>query len=325
MIGLIASMFFRQGGSADPRESSMIFGQDFSAPTLGGKQFWTDCFIHGDWRIQQNAVSGDFRLLDDRNFRRAAGTYESCRERFEKFKADLDLPPLKKTVVLTIHGLGRTRNAMRGLADSLVDHGEWSSINVSYASTRQSVAQHAAALKRIVENLEGVETVHLVGHSLGNIVIRHYLGDRDRDPQSSVRDLPTVGRVVMLAPPNNGSAVARILKENKLFQWVMGTTGQELGATWDQLQPRLAVPEDFGIIAGSLRDGAGANPLIPGDDDLVVAVEETKLPGANDFLTVPAAHTFIMDSPEVRAAVLNYLREGYFRSSGEKDPLPRNP
>jgi pimeloyl-ACP methyl ester carboxylesterase len=265
--------------------------------------------------------------LDERNFRRGSGTYEDCRSRFDKLKKDLSLPPLQKTAVITLHGLGRTRNALRGLAASLVEDGEWSSINVSYASTRKSVADHASALKQIVENLEGVEQIHLVGHSLGNIVIRHYLADRRLDEESGKAvKLPMVGRVVMLAPPNHGSAVARILKDLKLFQWILGTTGQELGGAWDQLQPRLATPEDFGIIAGSLRDG-GANPLIPGDDDLVVGVEETKLAGARDFLVVPASHTFIMNDREAQRAVLSFLRSGYFRSEEERQtlPLPTDP
>lgn len=306
--------------------TAMFGGQDFTPPTLGGTQLWTDCFIHGQWRIQQHALNGSFRLLDDRNFRRASGTFQHCRDRFQVFKTDLDLPPLKKTAVITLHGLGRTRNSMRGLADHIVADGEWSSINVSYASTRNSVSQHAQALKQIIDGLEGVETIHLVAHSLGNIVIRHYLADRRWEEQTGTsKPLPAVGRVVMLAPPNNGSAVARILKDLKLFQWILGTTGQELGAAWDQLQPQLATPEDFGIIAGSLRDGEGANPLIPGNDDLVVAVEETKLPGARDFLELPASHTFIMNNEATRQAVVTFLRSGFFRSEEERTPLPPPP
>jgi pimeloyl-ACP methyl ester carboxylesterase len=320
VVGLLACFvatgFF--GGSR-----TMIWGQDIVAPTFGGAQFWTDCFIHGNWRIQQNAVSGHYRLLDDRNFRRAAGTYAHCRERFDKFRKDLDLPPLKKTTVVLLHGLGRTRNALSGLAKTLVEDGEWSAINVSYASTRKSVSEHAAALKQIVENLEGVEEVHFVGHSLGNIVIRHYLADRSREAeQGTDNSLPAIGRIVMLAPPNNGSAVARILKDLTLFRWILGTTGQELGGAWDRLQPRLATPHEFGIIAGSLRDGEGANPMIPGDDDLVVGVDETKLPGAKDFLEVPAAHTFIMNHEGAQRATLSFLRRGYFRSEKERNPLP---
>lgn len=301
----------------------MIWGEDFPAPTLGGTQFWTDYFIQGEWRIQQNAVDGHFRLLDNRNFRRESGTYEECREKFDKLKNNLELPPLKKTVVITIHGLGRTRYALQGLAESLAKEEEWSSINVTYASTRKSVADHSEALKQITENLEGVEQIHLVGHSLGNIVIRHYLAQRaHKEEQPANEQLPKIGRVVMLAPPNNGSAVARILKDLKLFQWILGTTGQELGGAWEQLQPQLATPKDFGIIAGSLRDGEGANLLIPGDDDLVVGVEETMLPGAKDFLAIPTTHTFIMNNAEVQRAVLSFLRSGYFRSEEERQPLP---
>ena len=48
-------------------------------PTFGGKQFWRDCLIDREWRIQQHVHTGHFRLLDARNHRRAWGSYAACR------------------------------------------------------------------------------------------------------------------------------------------------------------------------------------------------------------------------------------------------------
>ena len=62
--------------------------------------------------------------------------------------------------------------------------------------------------------------------------------------------------------------------------------------------------------------------LLPGDDDLIVSVDETKLSGANDFLIVPAIHTYIMDQEATQKAVLNFFQHGYFKSEKEKSPLP---
>ncbi|MFO1020360.1 MAG: alpha/beta hydrolase [Planctomycetales bacterium] len=282
--------------------------------TLGGLQFWTDQFLHGNWRIQRHALTGGCRLLDGSNVLRGWGTAEDCRARFEELRAELKLPALTKTVVVTVHGLVRTRNAMQPMCDYLAQQGEWSGLNFSYASTRKNVDDHARALQGVIEQLEGVEEVHLVGHSLGNIVIRHCLADRARGAEKGAR----IGRVVMLAPPNQGAAVARVLGKTKLFEWILGGSAHQLGPLWEELQERLQTPRDFGVIAGSLLGGKGGNPLISGDDDLLVGVEETKLSGASDFLVIPSPHTFIMLQQRVMEATLRFLQQGYFVSEKER-------
>jgi hypothetical protein len=71
------------------------------------------------------------------------------------------------------------------------------------------------------------------------------------------------------------------------------------------------------VIAGGKNDDRGWNPFLVGDDDGVVTVEETRLPGATDFLLVERAHTFIMRAPEVVEATRNFLLTGIFSKSGE--------
>ncbi len=301
---------------------SVAAGQPLAVRTLGGIQLWTDHFIYGEWRIQQNAVTGDYRLLDDRDARHAAGSLDECRKRFEELRQQRQLPALKPTVVVILHGLGRSRQSMEGLAKFLRGQSDWTTINFSYASTRKGVAEHAQALAEVIGNLEGVERVHLVGHSLGNIVVRRYLSDRGK---AGGDRRPSIGRVVMLAPPNQGSATARLLKDSRLFAWVAGASSQDLGGRWQELQTDLATPTDLGIIAGSTRGGKGSNPLIPGDDDVIVGLDETKLTGARDFLVVNSAHTWIMNHDEVQEATLRFLRDGWFRSEELRHPLTDAP
>lgn len=288
--------------------------------TLGGTQFWTDRLIYGEWRIQQNAVTGHYRLLDDENVRQASGTYSECRTEFLKLKKEHNLPPLKSTAVVTLHGLGAFRGVMQPIANYLAKEGDWTAINFSYASTRKSVADHALALEHVIDNLEGVEHVHLVAHSLGNIVVRRYFDLRASQPNAD-RHGPRIERVVMIGPPNNGSAVARQLENSKLFEVVAGTSAEQLGEAWDELQPKLATPPHFGIIAGSTLGGNGTNPLVPGDDDMMVGVEETKLAGAEDFLTVSSTHTLLLFKREVREATLRFLQNGYFVAADKKQPI----
>jgi pimeloyl-ACP methyl ester carboxylesterase len=297
---------------------------NLASPTLGGKQFWSDELVFHDFRIQRHAWTGHYRFLDDRNFRRAWGSFSHCQQRLEDLKRERDLPPLKPHVVLVLHGLVRSRTAMSGIVEYLRERSEDTTImNVSYASSRESLAEHAASLQRVIAHLDGVDDVSFVAHSLGNLVVRHYLADRRQLPRRAQG--PRVQRIVMLAPPNNGAALAEQFRDNPLFQTLWGTSGMELAEKWTAVQQQLAIPTcQFGIIAGGTGQDEGRNPLLQGDDDLVVSVEETRLPGAHDFIVVPALHSTLMDHAEVREYTLRFLTHGYFLEAGKRCPIPGN-
>ncbi|MCK4295428.1 MAG: hypothetical protein KAX28_02090 [Candidatus Marinimicrobia bacterium] len=68
----------------------------------------------------------------------------------------------------------------------------------------------------------------------------------------------------------------------------------------------------FGIIAGGLNKKNGFNPLIPGDDDWVIAVEETKLHGCRDFVLIPGLHSTLLWQNEVIKQIILFLEKGRF-------------
>ncbi len=291
--------------------------------TLGGKQFWTDEMLHGAWRIQRNVLSDHYRLLDPSNIRRAWGSWDDCFGKWNELRAEKQVEPLRPKVVIVLHGLGRTRTAMKGLVQYLADNSEYSVLTFSYASTRSTLEQDARSLAHVLSHLDdNVQEIHFVAHSMGNLVVRHLLGDQMEAAEGFGVD-HRLGRIVMLAPPNNGAALARRFKNNPVFQLVFGSGGREFSQHWEQLQQHLITPPcQFGIIAGGGKDGSGRNPLLDGNDDLVVTVDETKLPGAHDFAVLPVAHTFIMDDDTVQQYTLRFLQHGYFQSQDQRQPLP---
>lgn len=295
--------------------------------TLGGLQFWTDLQHRGGWRLQRHCTSGHCRLVDAGNVRRAWGTREQCEREFERLIGTGVVPPNRPTVVILAHGLARTRGCWKPMSEHLSRHTDWQVIDFSYASTRLPMADHAAALHSVIESLgPEVRTIHCVGHSMGNIVFRHFLNDH-RDPVTGRQGDPRIGRIVMIAPPNQGSKVARWLQPTGVFSLVTGRSGVELGRDWAQLENRLATPEvEFGIIAGGNPEtGKGLNPLFKGGDDLTVSVEETRLPGARDMLVRPWLHPTIMRQPEVCDATLRFLLTGCFSGDGICHPVPALP
>jgi hypothetical protein len=222
-----------------------------------------------------------------------------------------------------MHGLAGTRSVMAKLARYLDEEGGYHVYNVSYASTRRDVAAHARCLDRIIDRLEAVDELNFVGHSLGNIVVRYYLAELERQGKR-VPPRHRIRRIVMLAPPNNGALLADRYGRNRVYALFAGPSGSQLGKEWEELNAKLAVPScQFGIIAGGGSNGGGRNPLIPGDDDLVVRVAETRLPGARDFIVVPATHRSIMNHKLAQQYALSFLKNGYFVSEYERRPIPR--
>lgn len=198
---------------------------------------------------------------------------------------------------------------MARLARELRAHGfeTWSQ---TYPSRRHSIGYLASALaEELVEYAAG-QPLHAVTHSMGGIIVRHL-----RDPRLQW------SRVVMLAPPNRGSRLAAGLVRNPLFRYFYGPAGAELAdcSAW----PPPPVPP--AVIAGT-RSLALSNVTswtvgrrfpIGVKNDGTVAVEETKLDDMAEFAEVDATHTWIMNSPHVWQLVLNYLRDGRFRVTGQ--------
>ncbi|NQV22213.1 MAG: alpha/beta fold hydrolase [Rhodospirillales bacterium] len=282
---------------------------NISFPTLGGKQVWQDTHIHAGWRIQRNLLTGHFRLLDPKDLRRAWGSYPRCAGKLDQFRDTGAVTPRNAHVVLLVHGIARSAGTFRHMESALLRAG-YAATAITYPSTRGSIADHAAALELILDRLEGAETVSFVTHSMGALVVRHLMARNGRW-QRRIQ----IGRAVMIAPPNQGSEIADRLKGNGLYRGLYGRAGQDL--TPEQADTIPPYTHDFGIIAGGTGNQRGLNPLLDGDNDGIVSLDETRLDGAADFLMVPGTHTFLAGRSETITATLSFLRHGKFGAPSE--------
>lgn len=276
----------------------------FPTPTLGGKQLWADLFVRRGYRIQESVYAKRCRLLGPLDEALAFGTYEECAASFERRASQLDLSPRSDHLVLALHGLFRAKDAMLPMLRALHKDG-FEAETVNYPSTRRTLEEHAEQLEHLLERVEGVRTVSFVTHSMGGLVARVLLGRNAR-----WRERLEVGRLVMIATPNQGAELVDILGQLAAFRWLAGPGGSALDT---ERTPSLPVPEvPFGTVTGVRGDGVGYNPLLPGDDDMTVSAASTLLDGAEDALTVRGVHTFIMRQPDVVRATIRYLRTGRF-------------
>lgn len=291
-------------------------------PTLGGKQFWADVHFFRDWRIQREVLTGHHRLLSPKNVRVAWGSLDACLAKLAEIRQDQQLPPMSGKAVVVLHGLGRSRGAMGRLAAKLREDGGYHVFNVGYPTLMGSISEHAKTLDSVIRSLEGVEEINFVCHSLGNLVVRRWLFDTCDPETGEPREHNRLGRMVMLGPPNQRPELASTVGRVKLETTIGGKAFSELAQGWDELAPTLLTPPvPFGIIAGGRGDDLGYNPIVPGDDDMIVSVASTKLPGASDFVVLPVLHTFMMNDPKVQECVLRFLNEGYFTAKDQASPL----
>ncbi|MDQ3037115.1 MAG: lysophospholipase [Myxococcota bacterium] len=195
--------------------------------------------------------------------------------------------------VFLVHGMGRTPRSLALLAWRLGRAG----MQVSSFGYRVREHDLASIAARFVAHVEerAAGPYAVIGHSLGNVVAR--LASPDLPPG--------LARLVMLAPPNRTSRVATLLRDSVVFRALTRDAGQRLGdaAFYDAL-PIPEVPTT--VFAGTAGPRAAWLPLGGEISDGLVALEETRLPGA-EHRAVAALHTFIMNDAEVTTAIVELL------------------
>lgn len=211
--------------------------------------------------------------------------------------------------VVLLHGLARTSGSMERMEEAFRSAG-FVVLNVDYASRTASIGALSGEVVGAAladARLRECARVHFVTHSLGGILVRQYFA-QDREPR--------LGRVVMLGPPNQGSEVVDRLKSLRLFRWINGPAGSELGTDKDAVPLRLGpVNFELGVIAGDRSVNWINSRMIPGPDDGKVAVARTKVAGMKEHLTLHVSHPFLMRDPVVIDAALAFVRHGTFAAA----------
>ena len=217
----------------------------------------------------------------------------------------LVVQPIQATeCVVLLHGLARTSSSMDKMADAFEEAGYVVS-NLDYPSRKYPIERLAPlAVEAGMSQCPSGSVIHFVTHSLGGILLRYYL---EQDA------IPNLGRVVMLAPPNQGSRVVDKLRYFPGFKTINGPAGMQLGTRENGILSQLgSVDYKVGIIAGSKTFNPILSLYLNNPDDGKVSVENTKVEGMTDFIVVPRSHPFIMKSTDVIAQVISFIKTGQF-------------
>lgn len=172
----------------------------------------------------------------------------------------------------------------------------------SYASVRADLHANAAQLASFLDTLDA-DTVHLVGHSLGGILIRALFHDHPRRKP---------GRIVTLGSPHGGCRVAQHLNRHAFWRRAMGKGVAQLLAG----EPRqwTAPPREIGALCGTRSFGLGRWLYrgLPRPNDGLLTVKESAFPAAHEHLALPVSHTGMMFSRTVARQIAAFLNAGRF-------------
>lgn len=190
------------------------------------------------------------------------------------------------TPVLLIHGFGHNRSAWMVLERHLRKAGFTSVHTFNYNPIVHDVPQIAERLRARVELLRaltGAEKVHLVGHSLGGIVIRWFVQELGGDTM--------VDTAVTVASPHQGTIAA--------------VGGALFGRTAKQLLPGSDVVARLNrrALPASVRWVAYYSNL----DLLIQPCASAKLDGATNLLVKDYGHLSILLSPSVARSIRDQL------------------
>ena len=200
----------------------------------------------------------------------------------------------------------------------MVAHGLWNTgleatlLRIRLAQQGFAVSQFhyrtvTALLAEVIDELRTAvlarpAPVHLVGHSLGGLVILKLV---DAHPE-----LP-LGRLVLLGSPVNGSAAARAAVQLPGASLLFGPL-----ADAELLRPeprRWRHPFEIGVIAGSSPISfARLFNRLPEPNDGTVTVDEARLEGATEHLVLPVSHTGMLIAPSVVRETAAFLATGRF-------------
>ncbi len=171
----------------------------------------------------------------------------------------------------------------------------------TYPSVRMGMAENARRLAAYCQTL-GALRLHLVGHSLGGLLIARMLEEPHR---------LNLGRMVFLGAPFVDSHAARRLSRVRLGCIAVGASVAE----WLRgARPANLARYEIGVIAGDRGVGLGMLVArnLPAPHDGTISVAETRVPGARDHIVLPVSHSEMVISVQVVRQIGEFLRRGRF-------------
>ena len=274
-------------------------------PTAGGAVFWNTYRVNG-WKLQENTVFGNWRILDPSDERQAWGISEKQLEAFLNDRPSSDLanyldegyafshyPGTKNETAILIHGWGVRAHSMSQHAKMLQKAG-YTVLNYDYPSSEKRIEHHAEIFLDLYRRENPQGKIHFLTHSMGGLLLRYALA------KMTEAECRAIDSIVMLGPPNRGSMLALFGELELVKAFNISLADMVPGA--DALKiPKPHFLPPVGIIAGS-RDGK-------------VSLESTGLPDGLPFkrITVDCNHPELRDPFRTGMLIRQFFQHKTFK------------
>jgi len=206
--------------------------------------------------------------------------------------------PEPQSKIVLVHGLWNRGWSMAAMAKRLRARGH-DVLVFSYATRSDCLDGHADVLHVFLSENKA-EEMHLVGHSMGGLVILNLLNRFD--------DVPP-GRVVLMGTPVRGASIVKRLEKLPGQKLMFGKARDNL------LQGFQHTPTEHetGMIRGTRALGLGriaGRRSEPNDGS--ITIRETELDGLKDSVELAVAHSEMLVSAEVVEQIEQFLLHGVF-------------
>jgi pimeloyl-ACP methyl ester carboxylesterase len=211
-------------------------------------------------------------------------------------------PPTSRATVVFVHG-AIVRGWEMALLRYRVRRLGYEVRQFRYRSMMKGLDENARRLRVFLRETEG-DILHVVGHSMGGVLIRQVF-EQNPDPRP--------GRLIAIGSPLLDCWVGRRFYQMNptLGRLMIGQT-----VTDHILRPSDPVwrgTRDFGVLAGTYRFGVGTIfKTLPRPSDGVVLLNETRLEGLRDHLSIRLNHFGMLFSRRCYAQVARFLATGAF-------------
>ena len=209
-----------------------------------------------------------------------------------------------KQCVVLLHGWAKSGKCMEAIERNLQKEG-FHTINISYPSRENTIDEIIE--KYIHPNIppNNCSEIHFIGHSMGGIVTRYYL---------SKYKPSNLGKVILIASPNQGSELVQKFQTTKWIANILGPGCLQIAKN-STLLTSIAKPYyKVGIISADLS----INPItslffLAGPDDGTVTVESTLLEDMTDHVTISSTHTMVLKHHMTFEQIKHFLEHGSFQ------------
>ena len=207
--------------------------------------------------------------------------------------------------VICIHGIWGQGLEMTLIKRRLEKEYGFNVLLFNYPSVRGTLDENAEKLSNFIADKQ-LESVHMLGHSLGGIIALRMLANHPDSPP---------GRVVCIGSPLTGSRAVKFLTTQNWAEPIIGHSlpAGAVHAVANEWASHVCEERDVGIIAGTSPYGFGRLvTTFDGDNDGSVAVSETQLNGAKDHICLDVSHKSMLISREVVDQAAAFFKRGEF-------------